>query len=169
MLSSLLRSWSESESESHSFQWIGRFDHDSCAFRGLIKRNLNILLSFLPHRCDECSERFAVEHAMSCKKGGLVVQRHNDVAAEWYHLCVQALQPSAVSDEPLRYTGRGVQTAGATGVEAAADTRADVAFHGFWRRAAPRQSSTFESQTPMRPHTVATIQSKSCEGTSRKR
>ena len=60
--------------------------------------------------------------------------RHNDVAAEWHHLCAQALQPSAVSDEPLIHTGRGVPNAGNTGVEAAADSRGDVAAHGFWRR-----------------------------------
>jgi hypothetical protein len=60
--------------------------------------------------------------------------RHNDVAAEWHHLCAQALQPSAVSDEPLIHTGRGVPKDGSTGVEAAADSRGDVAAHGFWRR-----------------------------------
>ena len=103
-------------------------------FRDSLRLRFGLLPSFLPHRCDGCSERFTVEHAMSCKKGGLVVQRHNDVAAEWHHLCAQALQPSAVSDEPLINTGRGVQAAGATGVEAAADTRGDVAVHGFWRR-----------------------------------
>ena len=101
-------------------------------FRDSLRLRFGLLPSFLPHRCDGCSERFTVEHAMSCKKGGLVVQRHNDVAAEWHHLCAQALQPSAVSGEPLIHTGRGVQNAGVTGVEAAADTRGDVAVNGFW-------------------------------------
>ncbi len=103
-------------------------------FRDSLRLRFGLLPSFLPHRCDGCNERFTVEHAMSCKKGGLVVMRHNDVAAEWHHLCAQALQPSAVSDEPLIHTGRGVPNAGNTGVEAAADSRGDVAAHGFWRR-----------------------------------
>jgi hypothetical protein len=30
-----------------------------------------------------------------------VLLRHNDIAAEWHHLCAQALTPAAVSDEPL--------------------------------------------------------------------
>jgi hypothetical protein len=60
--------------------------------------------------------------------------RHNDVAAEWHHLCAQALQPSAVSDEPLIHTGPGVPNAENAGAEAAADSRGDIAAHGFWRR-----------------------------------
>jgi hypothetical protein len=103
-------------------------------FRDSLRLRFGLMPSFLPPRCDGCNERFTVEHAMSCKKGGLVVQRHNDVAAEWHHLCAQALQPSAVSDEPLIHAGRGVPNAGETGVEAAADSRGDVAAHGFWRR-----------------------------------
>ena len=103
-------------------------------FRDGVRLRFGLLPSFLPHRCDGCNERFTVSHAMSCKKGGLVVMRHNDVSAEWHHLCAQALQPSAVSDEPLIHTGRAVPNAGNTGVEAAADSRGDVAAHGFWRR-----------------------------------
>ena len=32
-----------------------------------------------------------VEHALSCKVGGLVHIRHDDVADEWRHLCGCAL------------------------------------------------------------------------------
>jgi hypothetical protein len=104
-------------------------------FRDSLRLCFGLLPSFLPHRCDGWNKRFTIEHAMSCKKGGLVVMRHdNDVSAEWHHLCVQALQPSAVSDKPLIHTGRGVPNAGNAGVEAAADSRGDVAAHGFWRR-----------------------------------
>jgi hypothetical protein len=103
-------------------------------FRDSLRLRFGLLPSFLPQRCDGCNERFTVEHAMSCKKGGLVLQRHDDVAAEWHHLCAQALTPSAVSDEPLIHTGRGIPNANEQGVEAAADSRGDVAAHGFWRR-----------------------------------
>ena len=65
--------------------------------------------------------------------------RHNDVAAEWHHLCAQALTPSAVSDEPLIHTGRDV-TAGARAEGTDSGTqpaeRGDVAVHGFWKRGA---------------------------------
>jgi hypothetical protein len=64
-----------------------------------------------------------------------VLLRHNDVAAEWHHLCASALTPSAVSDEPLIFSGRDAD--GAQGTAAAnppPDLRGDVAVHGFWRR-----------------------------------
>jgi hypothetical protein len=74
---------------------------------------------------------------MSCKKGGLVLLRHNDVAAEWHQLCAQALTPSAVSDEPLIHSGRDSTVGvGATGTATLPETRGDVAVHGFWRRGA---------------------------------
>ena len=55
----------------------------------------------LPDRCDGCSQRFSLGHAMTCKKGSLVLLCHNNVAAEWHQLCAQALTPSAVSNKPL--------------------------------------------------------------------
>jgi hypothetical protein len=52
----------------------------------------------LSERCDGCGHCFsALGHPMTCKKGGLVLLCHG-VAAEWHHLCAQALSPSAVSD-----------------------------------------------------------------------
>jgi hypothetical protein len=33
----------------------------------------------LPECCDGCNELFLVEHGLSCKKGGFVGQRHDDV------------------------------------------------------------------------------------------
>jgi hypothetical protein len=74
---------------------------------------------------------------MTCKKGGLVVLRHNDVVAEWHHLCAQALSPAAVSDEPLLYSGRGGNAGAAPpGAEPPPELRGDIGVHGFWRRGA---------------------------------
>ena len=42
-------------------------------------------------RCDGCNCQLTVEHALSCKKGGLVHIRHDDVADEWRYLCGTAL------------------------------------------------------------------------------
>ena len=55
----------------------------------------------LPPHCDGCGERFTTEHAMSCRKGGLIIHRHNDLVTTWGQLCGQAFIPSTVSDEPL--------------------------------------------------------------------
>jgi hypothetical protein len=69
-------------------------------FRDNIRLRFGLPPLSLPTHCDGCDERFTVEHAMSCKKGGLVLLRHKDVAAEWHQLCASVLTPSAVSDEP---------------------------------------------------------------------
>jgi hypothetical protein len=106
-------------------------------FRDSLRLRLGLAPLDLPDRCDGCGQRFSVGHAMTCKKGGLVLLRHNDVAAEWHHLCALALTPAAVSDEPLIHTGRdGATWAGATGAAVQPEIRGDVAVHGFWRRGA---------------------------------
>jgi hypothetical protein len=53
-----------------------------------------------------------VEHALSCKVGGLVMLRHREVAREWQHLCTQALSSAAVTAEPQIFSGRGLQAGG---------------------------------------------------------
>ena len=110
----------------------------------------------LQSECDGCYQRFSVEHALSCKKGGLITIRHDDIKGEWHQLCAMALKPSAISDEPLIYSGRvvaqGTQNANAAVAPAPTapsgvrnhhsssaqvvppEHRGDVAAHGFWER-----------------------------------
>ena len=55
----------------------------------------------LPPNCDGCQAEFSVGHALQCKKGGLVILRHNEVRDEIAALAAAALTPSAVRTEPL--------------------------------------------------------------------
>ena len=71
---------------------------------------------------------------MSCRKGGLILHRHNDLVATWGQLCGQAQTPSTVSDEPLIQTSQDVQAAGANRTEPTPELRGDIAVHGFWTR-----------------------------------
>jgi hypothetical protein len=102
-------------------------------FRDNLRLRFGLQPLALPTRCDGCDSKFTVDHAFSCKKGGLVLLRHNDVAAEWHTLCAAALTPSAVSDEPLILTGRDA-AAPSSSTDPPPDLRGDVAVHGFWKR-----------------------------------
>jgi hypothetical protein len=114
-------------------------------FRDSLRIRLGFTPTALPEKCDGCGHCFTVEHALTCKKGGLVLLRHNDLAAEWHELCATALTPSAVSDEPLIHSGRVTQGATGGGHNAGRrepngnnpdprELRGDISAHGFWRR-----------------------------------
>ncbi|KAI2492329.1 hypothetical protein MHU86_22235 [Fragilaria crotonensis] len=103
-------------------------------FRDGVRLRLGLTPTSLPPRCDGCGERFTTEHAMSCRKGGLILHRHNDLVATWGQLCGQAHTPSTVSDEPLIHTSQDVRAAGATCSEPTPELRGDIAVHGFWTR-----------------------------------
>jgi hypothetical protein len=65
-------------------------------------------------QCDGCGHRMSVEHALSCKVGGLVHIHHDNVAQEFGHLCGLAYKPSRVSYEPLiNHRSRGTAEANA--------------------------------------------------------
>ena len=71
---------------------------------------------------------------MTCAKGGLILHRHNDVAAEWGEICARALKPLAVSDEPHIHTGRDAPKAtGTTGAPIDPDLKGDIGVKGFWK------------------------------------
>jgi hypothetical protein len=55
----------------------------------------------LPTTCDGCNKPFDIEHALTCKKGGLVILRHNELRDEIASIAATAFNPSAVSLEPL--------------------------------------------------------------------
>jgi hypothetical protein len=102
-------------------------------FRDSLRLRLGLSPIALPKRCEGCGDRFTVEHAMACQIGGHVSIRHNDVKAEWHHLCAQALKPSSITDEPLIHSSQDVRKAGQEGSEPPKDLRGDVAAHGFWK------------------------------------
>jgi hypothetical protein len=103
-------------------------------FRDGVRLRFGLPPTSLPPRCDGCGERFTTEHAMSCRKGGLILHRHNDLVATWGQLCGQAHTPSTVSDEPLIQTSQDVRAAGSNRTEPTPELRGDIAVHGFWTR-----------------------------------
>ena len=78
---------------------------------------LNLKVLDLPQHCDGCGAGFSVDHALSCKKGGLVSIRHDDVRDEAGALAELALPKSRVSYEPHTFygTARGLGGGGDSG------------------------------------------------------
>jgi hypothetical protein len=96
-------------------------------FRDGVRLRLGLQPTALPPRCDGCGERFTTEHAMSCRKGGLIIHRHNDLVTTWGQLCSQALTPSTVSDEPLIQPSRDIPVAGTNCTVPSPELRGDLA------------------------------------------
>jgi hypothetical protein len=99
-------------------------------------RRLQLGLTLLGLRdwCDGCGHGFWLGHRMTCKKGGLVLLRHNGVVAERHHLCAQAFSAAAVSDEPWIYSGRGGNAGAAPScAEPSPVLWGDIGVHRLWR------------------------------------
>ena len=54
----------------------------------------------IPATCDGCGKKFLIDHALSCPKGGLFLERHNYASKEWGALGAQTLVPSSIPYEP---------------------------------------------------------------------
>ena len=90
----------------------------------------------LADRCNGCGCGFTLNHAMSCKVGGLVGRCHDDQRDEAGALCAMATTESRVSYEPMIYYGTGVN-AGQRGDAdtVAAESNGDLAMRleGMWQ------------------------------------
>jgi hypothetical protein len=102
----------------------------------------------LPSHCDGCGQTFSVQNAMTCKNGGLVIIRHNEIGDELADIATKALTPSAVRDEPAKYPhGRATDKVPAKEAKKADkspvnrpkssscdEDRGDLVIRGLWAR-----------------------------------
>jgi hypothetical protein len=113
-------------------------------FRDALSMRYGDAPSDLPASCDGCDARFTLQHALSCKKGGLVIFRHNEIRDELVHMAGKAMTPSAIRDEPLIRPGRVAENVKAPptkctpnqspGTPATGEDRGDLLLRGFWAR-----------------------------------
>ena len=55
------------------------FDVSATEFRDALAMRYQRPLLRMPATCDGCGAAFNLEHALDCRKGGLVIQRHNEI------------------------------------------------------------------------------------------
>jgi len=121
-------------------------------FRDNIRLRYNFKPQDMPSRCDGCGAKFTVEHAMSCKKGGLVHCRHDTTGDEFRHLAGCALGFNKVEREPRIYGASSSRVRATHNDDEATSTppantplstaqahdlteeRGDAAVGGFWQR-----------------------------------
>ena len=89
-------------------------------FNDAIAMRYGLPLKALPSQCDGCGSAFDLPHALSCKKGGLISLRHNEVRDVLGDL--SSLAWSNVQKEPLIREHSNEQPA----------LRADLLVRGVW-------------------------------------
>ena len=89
-------------------------------FNDAIAMRYGLPLKALPSKCDGCGSAFDLPHALSCKKGGLISLRHNEVRDVLGDL--SSLAWSNVQKEPLIREHSNEQPA----------LRADLLVRGVW-------------------------------------
>ena len=114
-----------------SGQWLGAIPHrlngtelSADEFRDGLYLRYGLQPRRLPTHCDGCGDPFSVAHAMSCKVGGLIHGRHNDLRDEWAHHCDRAFPGRPVSEPSIPQL---------TANPDAPALRGDVGVHGFWK------------------------------------
>ena len=59
-------------------------------WRDAMRQRYGLALLDIQKTCDGCGAKFTIKHALACKKGGLVVGRHNKVNAKTSMIAIHA-------------------------------------------------------------------------------
>ncbi|EDO42709.1 predicted protein [Nematostella vectensis] len=105
------------------------FDLNKREFRDALGLRYDWEIPETPSIC-VCGDTFDADHAMICKRGGFVIQRHNelrDLEAELLSLVCKDVQTEPVLQD---ITGEELNR----GAHTARDARLDIVARGFWER-----------------------------------
>eukprot|EP00978_Attheya_sp_CCMP212_P017490 scaffold46632_cov67-Attheya_sp.AAC.6 len=70
------------------------------------KKDAHIIgMENLPTHCDGCNAKCNIDHALNCKKGGVVIACHNEVKDELGLLATLATSPNAVRENHFIFPG----------------------------------------------------------------
>jgi hypothetical protein len=105
------------------------YDLNKQEFRDAIKMRYNWELSDLPTTC-VCGDQFNIDHAMICRRGGLVIQRHNEIRDLEAELLSAVCKDVEVEPTLQPITGETLNS----GANIASDARLDIHARSFWER-----------------------------------
>ena len=99
---------------------IYHFDLSPQQFHDTLSLRYNRSLMLMPSTCDGCGAAFTLSHALDCRRGGLVIRRHNEICDALGDLaclaCKDVIRESVVCDSDANDPG----------------LIADLGVHGVW-------------------------------------
>ena len=104
------------------------FNLNKMEFWDAIRLRYNWPIPNLPNRC-ACGEKFNVNHAMSCKKGGFVTQRHNELRDVTGKFLKEVCADVEIEPPLIRLTGEQMRHKTAKKQD---DARPDISARDFW-------------------------------------
>ena len=99
-------------------------------FRDSLRLRYNMPLHDLPHACP-CGSPFNVNHALSCKKGGFVAQRHDNVPDLLTKLLCKVCHNVQAESQLIPLNDEQFNLKSTTTSQ---DARLDIKAGGFWQR-----------------------------------
>lgn len=105
------------------------YDLNKREFRDAIKMRYNWEISDIPKTCI-CGDIFDVDHAMICRRGGFVIQRHNELRDLEAELLSTVCKDVEVEPVLQQITGETLNR----GANRSPDARLDIHAKGFWER-----------------------------------
>ena len=104
------------------------FQLDKQSFWDLLKIRYGYQLSRIPERCP-CGSNFDLQHALSCKKGGFVSQRHNTLRNVTAKLMSEVCNDVKVEPPLQQLTGESFSEKTSNRSN---EARLDISSRGFW-------------------------------------
>lgn len=105
------------------------FNLNKREFRDGLRLRYNWPFNDLPSKC-VCNQDFSVDHAMICRRGGFIIQRHNELRDLEADLLSSVCND--VEIEPVLQDISNEQLS--KGSNKAADARLDIHARGFWEK-----------------------------------
>ena len=112
------------------------FNLNKREFRDAIKLRYDWPIEDIPTRC-VCGDIFSVDHSMVCKKGGFIIQRHNELRDLEADLLSMVCNDVEIEPQLQDVTGEQLSS----GSNLAREARLDIHARGFWEQ---HQSALFD-------------------------